>query len=384
MRKRRIIVLIAVICMLLAMFGLVGCSTESFGSNEEGIASLVKAMEDAAQSSENYYNATHKVKGEANSKGLRADDVKTAFYQNNGKGNIYMSVGETVNKLTEDKFLATGKTYEYWNSLMYETKADKDSKDESKRKNLTVIKESHSIDRLEGSKKLTDNTSEASYVDGAVTDIVSLSSMIEPFLTLINNADAYNIINIEREGKIDYFYIEVKAEFDEGLNALGILEFTVLNTESYTRISSISNINDSNDTKVSDTESLVINFSYARPSMNTVDCAEEFVNSINNPQAADKTAMYIYIGLGVGLGVPLIALLLWVIIKKARFFKDFDPDEMDMDDYIAMKKGQPLPSKQQNNVDVADDSDAEIIDKINDESISDNVEKAEDGGNGNV
>lgn len=376
--------MIAILCVLLAMFGLVGCSTQSFASDEEGIASLIKAMEDAANSTENYYNATYKVKGEANSKGLRADDVNTTFYQNNGKGNIYMSVGETINKLTEDKFLATGVTYEYWNSLMYETKADKDSKDDSKKKNLTVIKESHSKDRLEGSKKMTDNTSTASYVEGTVTNIISLSLMITPYLELIKNSDAYNIIEIKREGKIDYYYIEVKAEYNEQLNRCGILEFTVLNTESYTRISSITNINDSNDTKISDQESIVINFSYARPSMNTIDCAEEFVSSINTPQAADKTAMYVYIGLGVGLGVPLIALLLWFIIKKARFFKDFDPDEMDMDDYIAMKKGKPLPSKQLNNGDVADSTDAELTVKIDEENISENVEKAEDGGNGNV
>lgn len=383
MRKRRIIVLIAMLCVLLAMFGLVGCSTQSFASDEEGIASLIKAMEDAANSSENYYHSTYKVKGEANSKGLRADDVKTAFYQNNGKGNVYMSVGETINKLTEDKFLATGVTYEYWNSLMYETKADKDSKDDSKKKNLTVIKESHSTDRLEGSKKMTDNTSKASYVEGGVSNIVSLSVMITPYLELIKDSDAYNIIEIKREGKIDYYYIEVKAEYNEQLNRCGILEFTALNTESYTRISSISNINDSNDTKVSDKESLVINFSYARPSMNTIECAEEYVNSINTPQVADKTAMYVYIGLGVGLGVPLIALLLWFIIKKARFFKDFDPDEMDMDDYIAMKKGKPLPSKQLNSGDAIDNMDAEMTVKT-EENISEDVDKADDGGNGNV
>lgn len=266
---------------------------------------------------------------------------------------------ETTKFRTEsDIQLSSFNATELWWSEMYETIADSKANNGNKSE-ISVWRDVKSSESLEnGKKKSGVETSVADYKvvnkDQLFNDMLNgynIDALLNPFIELLAKPEHYSVVDMTRKGMLDFYTIKinesynaVEGERDENhdlisdyyMSELGELKITVINTETYGRISSIDNLDDKSSPIIYE-----MYFSYAAPPIGTKVCAEEYVKSINNPgeEEKDMTMIYVIIGLGCGLGIPLIAVLIWFIVKKFRFFKDFDPEEMDMDDYINIKKG---------------------------------------------
>lgn len=266
---------------------------------------------------------------------------------------------ETTKYRTEsDIQLSSFNATELWWSEMYETIADSKANNGNKSE-YSVWREVNSSERLEnGKKKSGVETSVADYKKASKEQLLSdmlsgynIDALLNPFKELLTKPEHYSVVDMTRKGMLDFYTIKinesynaVEGERDENhdlisdyyMSELGELKITVINTETYGRISSIDNLDDKSSPIIYE-----MYFSYAAPSIGTKECAEEYVKSINNPgeEEKDMTMMYVIIGLACGLGIPLISVLIWFMIKKFRFFKEFDPEEMDIDDYIILKKG---------------------------------------------
>lgn len=284
---------------------------------------------------------------------------------------------ETTKYRTEsDIQLSSFNATELWWSEMYETIADSKANNGNKSE-YSVWRDVKSSETLEnGKKKSGTETSVADYKktskEQLLSDMLSgynIDALLNPFKELLTKPEHYSLVDMTRKGMLDFYTIKinesynaVEGERDENhdlisdyyMSELGELKITVINTETYGRISSIDNLDDKSSPIIYE-----MYFSYAAPPIGTKECAEEYVKSINNPgeEEKDMTMIYVIIGLACGLGIPLISVLIWFMIKKFRFFKEFDPEEMDIDDYIKFKKGLNI-----DNVDVNGD---ETLGEIN-------------------
>lgn len=209
----------------------------------------------------------------------------------------------------------------------------------------------------------------------------NIDALLNPFMELLKYPEHYSIVDMSRKGLLDFYTIKINESYNavEGerdethdkisnyyLSELGELKITVISTETYWRISSIDNLDDKTSPIIFE-----MYFSYAAPPISAINCAEEYVKSINNPgeEEKDMTLMYVIIGLACGLGIPLISVLIWFIVKKFRFFKDYDPEEMDIDDYIKIKKGIATEIEDAN----ATDNLCESVNTENDIAVGDNA-----------
>lgn len=266
---------------------------------------------------------------------------------------------ETTKYRTEsDIQLSSFNATELWWSEMYETIADSKANNGNKSE-YSVWRDVQSSETLEnGKKKSGTEISVADYKktnkEQLLSDMLSgynIDALLNPFKELLTKPEHYSLVDMTRKGMLDFYTIKinesynaVEGERDENhdlisdyyMSELGELKITVINTETYGRISSIDNLDDKSSPIIYE-----MYFSYAAPPIGTKECAEEYVKSINNPgeEEKDMTMIYVIIGLACGLGIPLISVLIWFMIKKFRFFKEFDPEEMDIDDYIILKKG---------------------------------------------
>lgn len=317
---------------------------------------------------------------------------------------------ETTKYRTEsDIQLSSFNATELWWSEMYETIADKANN--RNKSELSVWRDVESSETLEnGKKKSGTETSVADYKKASKEQLLSdmlsgynIDALLNPFKELLTKPEHYSVVDMTRKGMLDFYTIKinesynaVEGERDENhdlisdyyMSELGELKITVINTETYGRISSIDNLDDKSSPIIYE-----MYFSYAAPPIGTKECAEEYVKSINNPgeEEKDMTMMYVIIGLACGLGIPLISVLIWFMIKKFRFFKEFDPEEMDIDDYIKLKKGLTVDNvngaetigeislnteaeTEDNNVNVSDDINVST-DSENNNSTSDNKEE---------
>lgn len=284
---------------------------------------------------------------------------------------------ETTKYRTEsDVQLSSFNATELWWSEMYETIADSKANNGNKSE-ISVWRDVKSSETLEnGKKKSGTETSVADYKKASKEQLLSdmlsgynIDALLNPFKELLTKPEHYSLVDMTRKGMLDFYTIKINESYNvvEGerneirdmtsdyyLSELGELKITVISTETYWRISSIDNLDDKNSPIIFE-----MYFSYAAPPIGTKECAEEYVKSINNPgeEEKDLTLLYVIIGLACGLGIPLISVLIWFIVKKFRFFKEFDPEEMEIDDYIKLKKGLAI-----DNVDV---NGAETIGEIN-------------------
>lgn len=266
---------------------------------------------------------------------------------------------ETTKYRTEsDIQLSSFNAIELWWSEMYETLADSKA-DNGNKSEISVWRDINSSEILEnGKKKSGDETSVADYKVANKEQLLSdklsgysIDAVLNPFMEVLKYTEQYTIVDMSRKGLLDFYTIKINESYNavEGdrdekrdmtsdyyLSELGELKITVISTETYWRISSIDNLDDKTSPIIFE-----MYFSYAAPPISTISCAEKYVKSINNPEEEEKdmTLMYVIIGLACGLGIPLISVLIWFIVKKFRFFKDYDPEEMDIDDYIKIKKG---------------------------------------------
>lgn len=265
---------------------------------------------------------------------------------------------ETTKYRTEsDIQLSSFNAIELWWSEMYETLADSKA-DNGNKSEISVWRDINNSEILEnGKKKSGDETSVADYKVANKEQLLSdklsgysIDAVLNPFMEVLKYTEQYTIVDMSRKGLLDFYTIKINESYNavEGdrdekrdmtsdyyLSELGELKITVISTETYWRISSIDNLDDKTSPIIFE-----MYFSYAAPPISTISCAEKYVKSINNPEEEkDMTLMYVIIGLACGLGIPLISVLIWFIVKKFRFFKDYDPEEMDIDDYIKIKKG---------------------------------------------
>lgn len=308
---------------------------------------------------------------------------------------------ETTKYRTEsDIQLSSFNATELWWSEMYETIADSKANNGNKSE-YSVWRDVQSSETLEnGKKKSGTEISVADYKktnkEQLLSDMLSgynIDALLNPFKELLTKPEHYSLVDMTRKGMLDFYTIKinesynaVEGERDENhdlisdyyMSELGELKITVINTETYGRISSIDNLDDKSSPIIYE-----MYFSYAAPPIGTKECAEEYVKSINNPgeEEKDMTMIYVIIGLACGLGIPLISVLIWFMIKKFRFFKEFDPEEMDIDDYIILKKGLTVDNAETS---VADDqaensAGIEVVDaeeKVShDDSVSTDTEK---------
>lgn len=296
---------------------------------------------------------------------------------------------ETTKYRTEsDIQLSSFNATELWWSEMYETIADSKANNGNKSE-ISVWRNVKSSETLEnGKKKSGVETSVADYKvtnrEQLYSDMLSgynIDELLNPFIQLLTNPDHYSIVDMTRKGMLDFYtikinetYNSVEGERDENhdlisdyyMSELGELKVTVINTETYGRISSIDNLDDKSSPIIYE-----MYFSYAAPPISAQVCAEEYVMSINNPgeEEKDMTMIYIIIGLACGLGIPLVSVLIWFIVKKFRFFKDFDPEEMDIDDYINFKKGIAVDNADVNLTDNQAEKSSDIEDTESEEKV---------------
>lgn len=93
------------------------------------------------------------------------------------------------------------------------------------------------------------------------------------------------------------------------------------------------------------------------------------------------TMIYVIIGLACGLGIPLVAVLIWFIVKKFRFFKEFDPEEMEIDDYIKLKKGLAIDNVDVNGAETLGEINSNTESKSEDNNVSDDINVSTDSEN---
>lgn len=296
---------------------------------------------------------------------------------------------ETTRYRTEsDIQLSSFNAIELWWSEMYESIADSKAGNGNKSE-ISVwrdIKNSETL--VNGKKKSGIETSVADYKVASKEQLLNdklsgynIDALLNPFMELLKYSEHYSIVDMSRKGLLDFYTIKINESYNavEGerdethdkisnyyLSELGELKITVISTETYWRISSIDNLDDKTSPIIFE-----MYFSYAAPPISAINCAEEYVKSINNPgeEEKDMTLMYVIIGLACGLGIPLISVLVWFIVKKFRFFKDYDPEEMDIDDYIKIKKGIATEIEDAN----ATDNLCESVNTENDIALGDNA-----------
>lgn len=295
---------------------------------------------------------------------------------------------ETTKYRTEsDIQLSSFNATELWWSEMYETIADSKANNGNKSE-ISVWRDVKSAETLEnGKKKSGTETSIADYKKASKEQLLSdmlsgynIDALLNPFIELLAHAEHYSVVDMTRKGLLDFYTIKinesyntVEGERDENhdlisdyyLSELGELKITVINTETYGRISSIDNLDDKSSPIIYE-----MYFSYAAPPISAKVCAEEYVKSVNNPgeEEKDMTMIYVIIGLACGLGIPLISVLIWFIIKKFKFFKGFDPEVMEIEDYIKTKKGLNIDSADENSTNNSDES----VEPVENEEVGDN------------
>lgn len=308
---------------------------------------------------------------------------------------------ETTKYRTEsDVQLSSFNATELWWSEMYETIADSKANNGNKSE-ISVWRDVKSSETLEnGKKKSGTETSVADYKKASKEQLLSdmlsgynIDALLNPFKELLTKPEHYSLVDMTRKGMLDFYTIKinesynaVEGERDENhdlisdyyMSELGELKITVINTETYGRISSIDNLDDKSSPIIYE-----MYFSYAAPPIGTKECAEEYVKSINNPgeEEKDMTMIYVIIGLACGLGIPLISVLIWFMIKKFRFFKEFDPEEMEIDDYIKLKKGLDIDNVDVNGAETLGEINSNTESKSEDNNVSDDINVSTDSEN---
>lgn len=308
---------------------------------------------------------------------------------------------ETTKYRTEsDIQLSSFNATELWWSEMYETIADSKANNGNKSE-ISVWRDVKSSETLEnGKKKSGTETSVADYKKASKEQLLSdmlsgynIDALLNPFKELLTKPEHYSLVDMTRKGMLDFYTIKinesynaVEGERDENhdlisdyyMSELGELKITVINTETYGRISSIDNLDDKSSPIIYE-----MYFSYAAPPIGTKECAEEYVKSINNPgeEEKDMTMIYVIIGLACGLGIPLISVLIWFMIKKFRFFKEFDPEEMEIDDYIKLKKGLDIDNVDVNGAETLGEINSNTESKSEDNNVSDDINVSTDSEN---
>lgn len=308
---------------------------------------------------------------------------------------------ETTKYRTEsDVQLSSFNATELWWSEMYETIADSKANNGNKSE-ISVWRDVKSSETLEnGKKKSGTETSVADYKKASKEQLLSdmlsgynIDALLNPFKELLTKPEHYSLVDMTRKGMLDFYTIKinesynaVEGERDENhdlisdyyMSELGELKITVINTETYGRISSIDNLDDKSSPIIYE-----MYFSYAAPPIGIKVCAEEYVKSINNPgeEEKDMTMIYVIIGLACGLGIPLVAVLIWFIVKKFRFFKDFDPEEMEIDDYIKLKKGLDIDNVDVNGAETLGEINSNTESKSEDNNVSDDINVSTDSEN---
>lgn len=308
---------------------------------------------------------------------------------------------ETTKYRTEsDVQLSSFNATELWWSEMYETIADSKANNGNKSE-ISVWRDVKSSETLEnGKKKSGTETSVADYKKASKEQLLSdmlsgynIDALLNPFKELLTKPEHYSLVDMTRKGMLDFYTIKinesynaVEGERDENhdlisdyyMSELGELKITVINTETYGRISSIDNLDDKSSPIIYE-----MYFSYAAPPIGIKVCAEEYVKSINNPgeEEKDMTMIYVIIGLACGLGIPLVAVLIWFIVKKFRFFKEFDPEEMEIDDYIKLKKGLAIDNVDVNGAETLGEINSNTESKSEDNNVSDDINVSTDSEN---
>lgn len=344
---------IFLVLIVMVLLTLTSCQT-SGERGELSIDNLLERMNDSISAQDFFIKKT--VSSYDGSK-LNKDFVNIQSSLSNDD-RIYFWHETTKFRTESDIQLSSFNAIELWWSEMYETIADSKAGNGNKSK-ISVWRDIQSSETLvNGKKKSGEETSIADYKIASREQLLNdklsgynIDALLNPFVELLAHAEHYSIVDMTRKGLLDFYTIKINESYNavEGerdeiydiisdyyLSELGELKITVINTETYGRISSIDNLDDKSSPLIFE-----MYFSYAAPPINAKDCAEEYVKSINNPgeEEKDMTMIYIIIGLACGLGIPLISVLVWFIVKKFRFFKDYDPEEMEIDDYIKLKKG---------------------------------------------
>lgn len=341
MRKKTAI-FAAIIVIAIVSFCFSACDTV-FEDEAKAVDLLQKALRDASSAKAFFIKETYSQQTEANESGVTSTNTKYFNMQFDGDASMYLNVSETVNTPSGNMFLTDMKATEYWWNLAYETVEDSKTNNASFKKEILTQREFSTLDVLEEGKKQTQNKQFASYRLSNKEELMqdpifvqhSIGAVLSKFVDLFSSSENYTLIKAISKGKLDHYYVEVSETFDAELASYGQFRFSVLNTEQYNRVTSISTVGDNNDdfNDVYDKD-YTLYTNYAGPKIGGIDCAERYVQSINNPEEEDKTMTYVLIGVGCGVGIPLIALLVWLIIRRIRFFNDFDPETMDLDEYI--------------------------------------------------
>lgn len=344
---------IFLVLIVMVLLTLTSCQT-SGERGELSIDNLLERMNDSISAQDFFIKKT--VSSYDGSK-LNKDFVNIqSSLSNNDR--IYFWHESTKYRTESDIQLSSFNAIELWWSEMYKTIADSKAGNGNKSK-ISVWRDIKSSETLvNGKKKSGEETSIANYKIASREQLLNdklsgynIDALLNPFVELLAHAENYSIVDMTRKGLLDFYTIKINESYNavEGerdeiydiisdyyLSELGELKITVINTETYGRISSIDNLDDKSSPLIFE-----MYFSYAAPPISAKDCAEEYVKSINNPgeEEKDMTMIYVIIGLACGLGIPLISVLIWFIVKKFRFFKDYDPEEMEIDDYIKLKKG---------------------------------------------
>lgn len=341
MRKKTAI-FAAIIVIAIVSFCFSACNTV-FEDEAKAVDLLQKALRDASSAQAFFIKETYSQQTEANESGVTSTNTKYFNMQFDGNASMYLNVSETVNTPSGNMFLTDMKAAEYWWNSAYETEEESKTGNASLKKQILTKREYSTLDTLVEGKKQTEEKQFASYrlcdKESLLQDSTfvqhSIDTVLSKFVDLFSSSENYTLVKAISKGKLDHYYVEVSETFDAELASYGQFRFSVLNTEQYNRVTSISTVGDNNDdfNDVYDKD-YTLYTNYAGPKIGGIDCAERYVQSINNPEEEDKTMMYVLIGVGCGVGIPLIALLVWLIIRRIRFFNDFDPETMDLDEYI--------------------------------------------------
>lgn len=394
--------LFAIIFVLIIAFAICLTACGNTNRGELSIDNLNKRIDDTISAQDYYINKTVYTVVDGGKSGTKQnrDYFTVKSSTSNDTDRIYFFQDAWRYNLEDNIAVGTNIGRELWWSKTYDKIADKEKKDESLKKNMAVWRTFEGKEKLENGKRVSIDDKKNPYVQVAesreaqrnevMNDMLTdykVDSVLAPFKDLFSNQDNYELIDSYSQGSLDFYEIKVNENYNGGigdreadadllnvyhLSELGTMTFTVINTEDYARLTSITNLDDK--------ESAIfyeMYFYYAEPPISVLDCAEEYVQSINDPQPKeiDHTLMYIIIGLACGLGIPLVSLLVWFIVRKARMFKDFDAETMELDEYIeeykCKKKGIPYVKKEKEDIENAISEDVENV-------VSEDVEKTID------
>lgn len=404
--------LFAIIFVLIIAFAicLTGCGNKN--RDELSIDNLNKRISDTISAQDYYINKTVYTVVDGGKSGTKQNrdyfTIKSSTTKDTDR--IYFWQDSWRYHLEDSIALGTNVGRELWWSKMYDKEADMEAKNEDLKKNMVVWREFEGKEKLENGKRVSIDDKKNPYDQLAVAKEASRSevmnnfltdykvdSVLAPFIDLLSNENNYTLEDAYSQGSLDFYQIRVKADYNGGigereagadllneyhLSELGLITITVINTEDYARLTSITNLDDKESALFYE-----MYFYYAEPPISVLDCAEEYVLSINDPQPEkiDHTLMYIIIGLACGLGIPLISLIIWFIVRKVKMFKDFDAETMDLDEYIeeykCKKKGIPYVKKEKEDVEnvVSEDVEETTDETVNvDESVDEEIEKTID------